>query len=94
MSDVYLAQKGKIFCDTPMSKDGPIEIATCCQVKNMSAQEVAERLAGRLNLMAAAKNKANEKDNALQEVVSYLLSIESDDVPKRVRAAVLTAYEI
>jgi hypothetical protein len=70
-------------------------VATCQEARGMNAVEIAERLAQLLNFITSTKDRANKKDEAIeQRVVPYLLSVDSKDVPDWLRNDVLRAYEI
>lgn len=94
VNETYKAQKEKLYSRNPRSDDGLVEVAICNPVNDLPADEVAARLASRLNLMATAKDRAAEKDEILDKVVSWLLSIDSASIPNWLRETILEAYEV
>ena len=94
MKQLYKSQGDKLFCDNPRTENGYIEVATCCPIDKLTADEVAEKLALKLNVLVSTKDRAKHKDDCLEDAVAYLLSIDSKDVPRALRQAVLLAYEV
>ena len=94
MIETYRAQSNKLFCNNPRKEDGLVEVAICNPVGDLSAEDVAKKLAIILNILSTSKDKAARKDDVLNDVVSYLMYVDSKEVPGFLRRAVLTAYEI
>lgn len=94
MRETYRAQDGKLFSANPRSDDGLVEVATCIPVNDLHATAVAERLASRLNSMRNIKDRAQEKDDLLDKAVSWLWSIDSNEIPGWFRETILEAYEV
>ena len=91
---MYNAQKGTLFCENPRKEAGNVKVAQCIAINGRTAEQVAEILAERLNAPIAEKNRALRKDEHLEIIYEYMVSVDSKDIPGFIRDAFHRAYEI
>lgn len=91
---MYYAQEGKLYCENPRDDKGAVEVATCAEVNGIKAKEVAEKLAFCLNFIKTDKSKADQKDEHLEKIFEYMVTIQSKDIPRFINDAFHRAYEI
>lgn len=94
MQETYIAKDGCVY-------NSGVKIAECFDlsvIKNGNAfvrskEEVARFLVKMLTHVVSTKNKAQLKDDALEQAVGRCFDV-TQDIPEEVRKSVLSAYDI